>query len=191
MCIRCYEIPDTCTVERHEHPLFFDHKYEGTCCGCGFKVMGGFRCKDKKCKFAINYRCLVLPNKARYKYDDNHSLVLTSRDDHHRSQCYCDICEEDRDPNHWFYHCADCDVSAHPNCVLWGSPYVKLGKPFRYAGHHQHPVSLVKIDFNPPKCNSCNKPCRDRLAIQCTESDCNYIVHWYCLSYWNILHTDL
>ncbi|GKU97511.1 hypothetical protein SLEP1_g10653 [Rubroshorea leprosula] len=183
MCIRCYEILDTCTVERHEHPLFFDHKYKGSCCGCGSKLMGGFRCKDKKCKFAIDYRCLVLPDTARYKYH-NHPLMLTFRDDHHRSQCYCDICEEDRDPRHWFYHCANCDVSAHPSCLLRNSPYVRLGKPGRYAGHHpQHLVTFVKIDFNPPKCNKCDKPCRDGLAIQCTESDCNYIRHWdwYCL----------
>ncbi|GKU97518.1 hypothetical protein SLEP1_g10661 [Rubroshorea leprosula] len=196
MCIRCHEIPDTCTVERHEHPLFFDHKYGGTCCGCGIEFMrglnymGGFRCKDKKCKFAIDYRCLVSPNTAQYKYD-NHPLRLTFSDDHHWSQRYCDICEGDRDPNHWFYHCAGCDASAHPNCAHRGSPYVKLGKPFRFGLHYQHPVTFVKIDFNPPKCNQCDEPCRDELAIQCTESDCNYVVHQKCLYFWDLLHSDL
>ncbi|GLU10831.1 hypothetical protein SLE2022_276120 [Rubroshorea leprosula] len=141
--------------------------------------MGGFRCKGKKCKFAIDYKCLLLPNTVWYKYD-NHPLTLTFSDDHYWSQCCCDMCEEGRDPNHWFYHCADCDHSVHPNCVLQGSPYVTLGKPFRYAGHHQHLVTFVKIDFNPSKCNKCDKPCGDELAIQCTESNCNYMFHWWC-----------
>ncbi|GLT56536.1 hypothetical protein SLA2020_295710 [Shorea laevis] len=182
MCIRCHEIRDTriVNIEGQEHFLFFDHKYDGECYACDDSGnQHSFRCKDKKCDFALNYRCLVLPETARYKYDDNHALKLTHRDDHDLSQCYCDICEEKRDPKQWFYHCADCDVSAHPNCVLWESPFVKLGKPFG-IDDHEHPVTLVKIDFYPPKCNKCRKPCRDDLAIQCTEPDCTYIFHWKC-----------
>ncbi|GLT56305.1 hypothetical protein SLA2020_293540 [Shorea laevis] len=180
MCMRCHGIPDTRIVNiGQEHFLFFDHKYKGKCYGCDdYCYQRGFRCKDKKCNFALDYRCLVLPKTAQYKYDD-HALKLTYRDDHDLSQCYCDICEEKRDPNQWFYHCAVCDVSAHPNCVLWESPFVKLGKPFRISDH-KHPVTLVKIDFYPPKCNKCGKPCRDDLSIQCTEPDCTYIFHWKC-----------
>ncbi|GKU97087.1 hypothetical protein SLEP1_g10268 [Rubroshorea leprosula] len=116
MCIRCNKILDTriVNIEGQEHFLFFDHKYEGKCYGCHeYGDRGSFRCKDKKCNFALDYRCLVLPKTARYKYDD-HALKLTFRDDHDLSQCHCDICEEDRDRKRWFYHCADCNVSAHP-----------------------------------------------------------------------------
>ncbi|GLU11038.1 hypothetical protein SLE2022_278100 [Rubroshorea leprosula] len=197
MCVRCHEILDTriVNVEGQEHSFFFDHKYEEKCNGCDdYCGQRGFRCKDKKCNFTLDYRCLVLPETARYKYD-YHALKLTHRDDHDLSQCYCDICEENRDPKQWFYHCADCDVSAHPNCVLWKSPFVKLGKPFP-IDDHEHPVTLVKIDFYPPKCNKCGKPCRDDLSIQCTEPDCTYIFHWECYwkdGYdwkWYLLHTD-
>ncbi|GLU11026.1 hypothetical protein SLE2022_277980 [Rubroshorea leprosula] len=199
MCMRCHKILDTCTVhiEGHEHFLFFDHKYRGKCCGCGdydHWVGGSFRCKDKKCNFALNYRCLMPPKTAGYKYD-GHALKLTYRDDHDLSQCYCDICEEDRDPKQWFYHCADCDVSAHPKCLLWRSPFVKPGKPFR-IDVHEHLVTLVKIDFYPPKCNNCGKPCRDDLSIQCTKPDCTYIIHSTCywggrsFWIWYLLHTD-
>ncbi|GLU11040.1 hypothetical protein SLE2022_278120 [Rubroshorea leprosula] len=200
MCIRCHEILDTriVNIEGQEHFLFCDHKYEGNCNGCdaysdprSFRCMGkkrnfrwdycygrSFRCKDKKCNFVLDYGCLVLPETARYKYD-YHALRLTYRDDHDLSQCYCDICEEKRDPKQCFYHCAYCDVSAHPNCVLWESPFIKLEKPFR-IDDHEHPVTLVKIDFYPPKCNECGEPCRDDLSIQCTEPDCTYIFHWDC-----------
>ncbi|GLU11023.1 hypothetical protein SLE2022_277950 [Rubroshorea leprosula] len=196
MCVRCHEILDTriVNIEGKEHFFFFDHKYEGNCNGCdAYCYRGSFRCKDKKWNFALDYRCLVLPETARYKYD-YHALRLTHRDDHDLSQCYCDICEETRDPKQWFYHCAYCDVSAHPNCVLWESPFVKLGKPFR-IDDHEHPVTLVKIDFYPPKCNDCGKPCRDDLSIQCTEPDCTYICHYGCYHeehFWirYLLHTD-
>ncbi|GKU97259.1 hypothetical protein SLEP1_g10428 [Rubroshorea leprosula] len=197
MCIQCHEILDTriVNIEGQEHFLFFDHKYKGKCNGCDdYCYRCSFRCKDKKCNFTLDYRCLVLPETARYKYD-YHALSLTYRDDHDLSQCYCDICEETRDPKQWFYHCADCDVSAHPNCVLWKSPFVKLGKPFR-IDDHEHPVTLVKIDFYPPKCNYCGKPCRDDLSIQCTEPDCTYIFHWRCYRerkgswVWPLRHRD-
>ncbi|GLU11030.1 hypothetical protein SLE2022_278020 [Rubroshorea leprosula] len=195
MCIRCHEILDTriVNIEGHEHLLFFDHNYEGECCGCGGS-WASFRCKDKKCNLCLNYRCLLLPETARCKYDD-HALQLTYHDDHDLSQCHCDICEEYRDPKQWFYHCADCDVSAHLNCVLRQSPFVKLGKPFR-IDDHEHPVTLVKIDFYPPKCNECGKPCRDDLSIQCPEPDCTYIFHWDCyrngpsFGKSDLLHTD-
>ncbi|GKU97253.1 hypothetical protein SLEP1_g10422 [Rubroshorea leprosula] len=178
-----------------EHFLFFDHKYIGKCYGCddyGFR--GSFRCGDKKCNFALNYRCLVLPKTASYKHD-NHALKLTYRDDHDLSQCCCDICEEDRDPKYWFYHCSDCNVFAHLDCVLRESPFVKLGKPFQIEGH-EHPVTLVKIDFYPPEFNFCCEPCRDDLSIQCTEPDCTYIIHSQCywedrdVRNWYLLHTD-
>ncbi|GKV51412.1 hypothetical protein SLEP1_g58074 [Rubroshorea leprosula] len=197
MCIRCHEILDTriVNIEGQEHFLFFDHKYDGKCNGCDdYRYRRSFRCKDKKCNFALDYRCLVLPETARYKYD-YHALRLTYRDDHDLSQCYCDICEEKRDPKQWFYHCADCDVSAHPNCVLWESPFVKLEKPF-WIDDHEHPVTLVKIHFYPPRCNDCGEPCRDVLSIQCTEPDCTYIFHWGCYwnreysSVWCLLHRD-
>ncbi|GLU11033.1 hypothetical protein SLE2022_278050 [Rubroshorea leprosula] len=197
MCIRCHEILDTriVNIDGQEHFLLFDHKYGGKCYGCDDYGCGhSFRCGDKKCNFALDYRCLVLPKTASYKHD-NHALKLTYRDDHDLSQCCCDICEEDRDPKHWFYHCSDCNVFAHLDCVLRESPFVKLGKPFQIDGH-EHPVTLVKIDFYPPECNFCSEPCRDDLSIQCTEPDCTYIIHSQCywedrdVRNWYLLHTD-
>ncbi|GKU97265.1 hypothetical protein SLEP1_g10434 [Rubroshorea leprosula] len=197
MCIRCNEILDTRSeiIDGREHFLFFDHKYIGKCYGCDDYGFGrSFRCGDKKCNFALNYRCLVLPKTASYKHD-NHALKLTFRDDHDLSQCCCDICEEDRDPKHWFYHCSDCNVFAHLDCVLRESPFVNLWKPFQ-IDDHEHPVTLVKIDFDPPECNFCGEPCSDDLSIQCKEPDCTYIIHSKCYwkdrndRNWYLLHTD-
>ncbi|GLU11019.1 hypothetical protein SLE2022_277910 [Rubroshorea leprosula] len=199
MCVRCHEILAKRTLyreERHEHSLFFDHGSKRGCCGCGNPsgYRGMFICKKKKCNFALDYKCLVLPKTARYKYD-NHALKLTFRDDHDQSQCCCDICEEDRDPKHWFYHCSDCKVFAHLDCVLRKSPFVKLGKPFQ-IDVHKHPVTFVKIDFYAPQCNFCVEPCSDDLSIQCTEPDCTYIIHSKCYwkdindRNWYLLHTD-
>ena len=39
------------------------------------------------------------------------------------------IYEEKRDPNHWFYQCAVCDNSVHPNCVFFGKySFIKIGR---------------------------------------------------------------
>lgn len=190
MCIRCHKVPDTFTTKRHEHHhLIFDHKYEKECNGCGAepdKAM--FKCKECD-SFALDYRCLTLPDSVAYKNDEHQLVLCASPDNRDLSQCYCDICEEERNQGHWFYKCEDCDVSAHVDCLLGSSPFAKLGKPFRYEEHEEHLVTFAKFDFNPPKCNDCNKPCRD-VAIQCTKPDCNYIVHWMCVAYSYILHED-
>ncbi|KAL4310653.1 hypothetical protein GQ457_01G034520 [Hibiscus cannabinus] len=50
-----------------------------------------------------------LPSTARHKFDE-HLISLTYHDDNSYSEShYCDICEESRDPNPWFYRCETCN----------------------------------------------------------------------------------
>ncbi|GKV34574.1 hypothetical protein SLEP1_g42937 [Rubroshorea leprosula] len=164
MCIRCFEVPDNFTTQGHEHPLFYDRKYERKCSSCGTRT-GRFRCKDGD--FALCYGCVVLPRITWYKYDE-HPLALTYHDDHVVDQCFCEICEEPRDPNHWFYHCKICEYSVHCFCVLGESPSVKLGLTSTYD-FHPHPLTFVNEDFDYFECNECSKRCKIVFA-KCSES---------------------
>ncbi|GKV34571.1 hypothetical protein SLEP1_g42933 [Rubroshorea leprosula] len=174
MCIRCFEVPENFTDRGHKHPLFFHRKYKGKCSGCGTRN-GRFRCKYGD--FALCRTCIVLPHTTWYKYD-KHPLALTYHDDHDVDQCYCDICEEPRDPSKWFYHCEICKYSVHPSCVLGRSSYVKLGLTSTYD-FHQHPLTFVKEEFDDFPCNDCSKRC-ENMFLKCSKSDCNYAVHCEC-----------
>ncbi|XP_022761007.1 uncharacterized protein LOC111307253 [Durio zibethinus] len=179
-CLRCVIAltPGARTSPKHEHPLLYYNQYEGHCIACGDGTDGAFCCKE--CNFALDPECFSLPTAARHKCDE-HLLILTNHDGNNYSECYyCDICEERRDPNHWFYHCATCDNSAHIDCVLGNFPFIKLGGIYKYKGH-PHPLTFVNKIYYYPDCVRCGKPCQG-LALECAKSGCNYIVHWKCIA---------
>ncbi|XP_021291241.1 uncharacterized protein LOC110421863 [Herrania umbratica] len=180
VCLRCVTLtPDTLTSQGHQHPLLFYVEVKEKCCGCGEDIDGaGYFCKG--CNFALCRICVRLPTTTRHKSDE-HVLALTYKDDHDYSKChYCDICEEKRDSNDWFYHCAICDTSAHKSCVLESYQYIKLGSIYT-EGDHPHPLTFVNKIYYYPKCIECGEPCQD-LALECVTSGCNYIVHWRCIA---------
>ncbi|XVF43551.1 hypothetical protein PTKIN_Ptkin02bG0049100 [Pterospermum kingtungense] len=178
MCMRCSNLLDTVTCQGHEHPLSFYVEYEGQCNACGENRRGAFKCKE--CNFAVGGDCIDLPCTIRHKCDE-HLLTLTYHDDDtYSKRQFCDVCEEDRNPNLWFYHCAICDTCVHPRCVLGRGryPYMKLGKRYEFKDH-PHPLTLVKKMYYYPECSACDKHCLD-LALECQEPTCGYIIHWDC-----------
>ncbi|PPD71534.1 hypothetical protein GOBAR_DD31566 [Gossypium barbadense] len=180
-CFRCIIAltPGARTCLGHKHPLLFYSKYIGRCVACGKDgIKGLFRCKD--CDFSLDHKCFSLPITFQYK-NDQHLLSLTYGDDNSYSEShFCDVCEESRDPNLWFYNCATCDISAHINCVLSEYTFLKLGSIFKLREDvHEHPLTVVKKIYYYPNCGKCGKPCFD-LAFECTA--CNFIIHKKCAS---------
>ncbi|OMP14302.1 DC1 domain-containing protein [Corchorus olitorius] len=160
--------------------MFID--YQGRCNACGDEIIAGFKCKECN-NFAVEWDCIVLPQKVPHKCDE-HLLALTYHDDNTYSEThFCDICEEDRNPSLWFYHCAICDTSAHPNCVIGRYPFMKPGKIYKESDQlHPHPLVFVKkIHYYFPECFKCGNPCEE-LALECVDSKCGYIVHWGCVA---------
>ncbi|KAL4273135.1 hypothetical protein GQ457_13G028420 [Hibiscus cannabinus] len=180
-CLRCVIAltPGARTCLGHKHnPLLFYTDYKGKCSGCGKDdVEGMFRCKD--CDVCLDVKCFSLPITVQDKCDE-HLLSLTDHDDNNYSEShFCDICEESRDPNLWFYHCVRCDTSTHVDCVLGECSFIVLGSIIQ-VGKHEHPLTFVKRAYHHPKyCSKCGKPCLD-FALECTKPGCNYIRHALC-----------
>ncbi|TYI91788.1 hypothetical protein E1A91_D02G018700v1 [Gossypium mustelinum] len=177
-CLQCVLAltPGAQICLKHEHPLFYYRDYNGKCNACGYTTRAAFRCKV--CNFVLHLGCFSLPITVLHKCDE-HILSLTDYDDNnYLEHHYCDICEESRDPNCWFYHCAKCDTSAHVNCVLGKYPFVKL-QTIENVRYHPHPLTIAKKMYYYPNCDKCSKPCED-LALKCLKSECKYIVHWNC-----------
>ncbi|PPR97517.1 hypothetical protein GOBAR_AA23164 [Gossypium barbadense] len=181
ICLRCVVAltPGAQTCLKHEHPLFFYRDQERKCNACGKATWNAFCCKD--CNFVLHAGCFSLPITARHKCDE-HILLLTDHDDNNYSKSHhCDICEESRDPNRRFYHCATCDTSAHVSCVLGNYPFLKLGSIIYEETCHPHPLTIVKKKYYYPDCDECSNPCED-VALECSKSECKYIVHWDCVA---------
>ncbi|KAK8364933.1 hypothetical protein V6Z12_A02G016200 [Gossypium hirsutum] len=177
ICLRCVIAltPGARTCLKHEHPLFFCGDHKGQYCNaCGYttKGDGAFCCKD--CNFVLHLECFSLPITARHKCD-KHILSLTDYDDNnYLENHHCDIYEESRDPNSWFYHCAKCDTSSHVGCVLGTYLLLKLGSIYEEK-NHPHLLTLVKKKYDYPDCDKCGWPCED-IALECLKLECKYTV---------------
>ncbi|KAL4352541.1 hypothetical protein GQ457_06G024430 [Hibiscus cannabinus] len=104
-CLRCATMPHAFPYHADEpHFLFYVKNYSGYCNSCGkdLRWENTYRCKH--CKFALDWRCATIPRTAWHKLD-HHCLKLVYRDrDDYSLRHYCDICEEERNPEQWFYH---------------------------------------------------------------------------------------
>jgi hypothetical protein len=154
--IRCSMIPKTFRHEAHQHSLFHAVTSDEKCNACDRSVnysSGIFVCT--KCNFALGFECATLPLKAKYEYDP-HPLSLTCVAQNDSEEYYCLICEEERNPNHWFYCCVECNFAAHPQCVVGRHPYIKYGRDFTW-GNHQHPLNFVRRTKDSRPCDSCGE----------------------------------
>ncbi|XVF81597.1 hypothetical protein PTKIN_Ptkin15bG0167900 [Pterospermum kingtungense] len=178
LCLRCASLPHSFTYQAHEpHHLFFDKAYKGHCSCCGNDQDVVCRCKD--CDFALDMVCITLPKTVWHKCDE-HPLTLAYQDyNDYPLHHYCDICEEGRNPKHWFYHCQVCDTAVHPKCALGKYSFLKPGTNYTYE-KHPHPLSVVQKIYFYPKCVECRQHCQDR-SLECVEHGCNYVAHWECI----------
>ncbi|KAK9989867.1 hypothetical protein SO802_030106 [Lithocarpus litseifolius] len=121
--VPCSLISDILTHPGHEHPLLLSSiASEHNCSCCDSKISPIFRCTT--CEFALDFKCATLPQTTRYKQHEHpFNLCYTAEDD--SGEYYCDICEDERDPKHWFYYCADCSYPAHTTCILGENPNLK------------------------------------------------------------------
>ncbi|XP_038689584.1 uncharacterized protein LOC119988572 [Tripterygium wilfordii] len=108
--------------DSHKHPLsvFTQNNNCLECTSCG-KAPPKYvlRCKER-CPFALDYGCATLPRRVKYEYDENALVLSYHGDDDSDGYPYCDICDQYRDPNHWFYGCPnylECPIYLHPNCA--------------------------------------------------------------------------
>ena len=114
--VSCCLISDTLTHPGHGHRLFLASiESKQNCNCCDSKVFPIFRCTT--CKFSLDFKCATLPQIVRYKqYEHPFTLYYIAEDD--SDEYYCDICEEEQNPKHWFYYCANCSYLAHTKCIL-------------------------------------------------------------------------
>jgi hypothetical protein len=171
--IRCCSIPKSFKHEGHQHSLFYALNLDEKCNACDRYCGGGFVCTE--CNFALGFECATLPLKVKYEYHPHPLSFTHTIAENDSKEYYCLICEEKRNPNHWSYHCVECNFDAHPQCVVGCNPYIKYGKTF-LAHLHQHPLIFVKRTKVSPPCDACSITFNGEVVLNCTQ--CKFFVHW-------------
>ncbi|MBA0651704.1 hypothetical protein Goklo_019010 [Gossypium klotzschianum] len=146
----------------------------GRCNGCGETWRSQFSCKH--CHFNLDFDCSRLPLSTRHKRHEHPPALTYHEGNDYPKYHYYDLCEKERDPNLWFYHCAICEFSAHPNCVLAIYLFIKPGSMYK-GKDHPHPLTFVWKPYRYIVCGKCSEPC-EALVLECAEPTCNYVVHW-------------
>ncbi|XP_023922087.1 uncharacterized protein LOC112033544 [Quercus suber] len=173
--VQCSLVPELLTHEGHPHRLILSYtSFEQSCSSCGDRRNGVFRCTN--CEFALDFKCVTLPRTTRYKQHE-HPFTLSYAAEDESGEYYCDICEKERNPTHWFYYCAGCTYPAHPKCIHGKYPNLKFGGAYKF-NCHQHPLTFIEETKDHPPCDECSDPCNE-LIYQCVP--CNFHIHMNCV----------
>ncbi|MFS7991771.1 putative chromatin regulator PHD family [Helianthus anomalus] len=136
--IWCALMPRFITHKSHPHHLFskFRKRLDKDYCRL---CLSGFTNPPEEtsfscvlCNFHLHPKCaLLLPETTRQRYD-KHPMTLSYRPvENHEGDYYCEVCEEEINPNGAFYHCHECAQSMHTTCA----PLVPLSKPHIHDLH--------------------------------------------------------
>ncbi|GFY98223.1 hypothetical protein Acr_12g0007640 [Actinidia rufa] len=169
--VKCSSILGGLKHDAHEHTLTpFD--MEGgrtTCRACGLSFKK-WTMACEACNFYLHVGCATLPLTAWYKFH-RHRFTLTFEfveDD--SDEYYCDICEEEMKPQHWFYNCAKCDYPTHIRCMVGKHLRTKLGlicnvedhpHNLRVIAEERSRTDIVYIHLH---CEECKKNIRSFLC---------------------------
>lgn len=145
--VTCSLFSDTLKHQGHQcdltlMPIHEEHPTK--CSACGMDCNIKFKCED--CNFNLDLRCASLPATTQHECPKHNwdmrpfKLTYSSAGDEFE-KFYCDMCEELRGKNDWFYYCEDCEYSAHPQCNL-GEYLVNYGRHYQIR-RHRHSVTLV------------------------------------------------
>jgi len=171
--VQCGSMPETLEHEGHEHPFFLALESRNRKCKACPKDNENHVFVCTSCDFILGIKCANLPLIAKHKYD-THLLKLTYAAKNDYEEYYCLICEEKRDPMHWFYYCEKCNFSAHPECALENYPSMTIGSTYT-SEYHPHPLTFVqKKTEDSSECPACEYDLGD-VVLECSR--CKFNIH--------------
>ncbi|KAK1377576.1 Phorbol-ester/DAG-type domain-containing protein [Heracleum sosnowskyi] len=149
----CAALPNKIKHDSHKHCLKLDDKHN-PCDGCGETFFSGnFRCET--CDYQIHIGCSRKPGRIKHRWDEHQLCLMYPPVKGHPHEFNCERCSVDINPNHWFYHCRECDTSFHNGCLdQVAFTNIKFGAIVKDDDLHQHSLKISPI--GPKfKCGSC------------------------------------
>ncbi|GJT64673.1 zinc finger, PHD-type containing protein [Tanacetum coccineum] len=129
------------------------------------------------------YKCTV-------EYDKHPMTLRYFPVENYNGDYFCEVCEEEFNPNGAFYHCDQCVQSMHPACcvsILQKEPIpfypdrdyddeFKFGK-IKMVKRHPHPLSFLPWNFEGRSCAECFRRSKDGFILNCLR--CKFAIHDY------------
>ncbi|GJX21616.1 B-box-type zinc finger [Tanacetum coccineum] len=197
--VLCLLYPHYITHKSHpNHLLLREHKpvsedYCRLCLSDANKHMS-YTCVP--CKFSIHSKCALLwPDTICHKYDKHQLTLRYFPVENYSGDYFCEVCEEEFNPNGAFYHCDQCVYSMHPTCCVstpqkettYTRSYhdtgvarfdnIKFGDRVM-VNSHAHAVSLCRGVKSDGECPKCGRHLEDWLILKCLQ--CKFAIDKYC-----------
>ncbi|PWA47155.1 hypothetical protein CTI12_AA503560 [Artemisia annua] len=122
--VTCSFIPQNITHEAHSGHLlptsFIEREPITKCLMCQRYFSSSEKCSFAcdTCKAHLHAKCaLLLPREIRHKYDKHPMRLSYLPVENHKSDYFCEICEDELNPEICFYHCYECAWSIHTFCA--------------------------------------------------------------------------
>ncbi|CAI9298256.1 unnamed protein product [Lactuca saligna] len=170
---------------------------ETPCDACGNCLINCIAFFCPSCDFYLDTECaFMLPGLIRHKYDKHPLTLRYNPVENHPSAYFCEICEDEFNPEYWFYHCSFCVQSMHTACA----PVIFQCEQAVYAyykrsifhflnvkfettrlmvgGVHPHLLKLAQGMECHGQCDECGENLQYRMIFECLE--CKFKLHYEC-----------
>ncbi|KAJ0440546.1 hypothetical protein HanIR_Chr16g0787981 [Helianthus annuus] len=138
---------------------------------------------------------LLIPAKTTHMCDKHPMKPSYFPIENHKSEYFCEICEEEFDPEITFYHCRECKQSIHPACAAasivqyetYAARYgkqvhdfvnVKFGGTYNNIEMHPHPLSFDQGIASDGECTRCQDTLKYEMIFRC--SNCKFALDYRC-----------
>ncbi|KAL7587127.1 hypothetical protein Lser_V15G38642 [Lactuca serriola] len=196
--VTCGLIPKQITHEAHpNHLLSIDKSvalfFCQICLESDQRREWSFRCNI--CYIFMHPECALLLAKTIRHKCDKHPMHLSYHPiENHKSEYFCEICEEDLNPHVSFYHCQDCAQSVHTACaqsILQNETHTYI--EYRRATHyfvnikfggihkthsHPHPLSFSQGIVLDGECSNCHRRLQYKMIFKCLK--CKFAIDYGC-----------
>ncbi|PWA63393.1 B-box-type zinc finger, Zinc finger, PHD-type, DC1 [Artemisia annua] len=196
--VSCGVTPEFITHKSHPNHLLRKLKssIEMYCrlCLSDAKTQLFYGCEN--CKFYLHPMCaLFWPDTIRHKYDKHPMTLRYFPVENYNGDYFCEVCEEEFNPNAAFYHCDQCVQSIHRPCVEFIFQEARTWAPFLFDRGvdqfesvksriftfkgHPHPLSVFRGPDSDGDCTLCGSKLQDYwIILKCLQ--CKFEIDKMC-----------
>nr|XP_043637622.1 uncharacterized protein LOC122608591 [Erigeron canadensis] len=200
--VKCAFLPEKITHEAHPSHLMsrVELKYPFSACRlCRNRknrqlVFHCDTCSDEW----VHAKCaMLLPREIKHKYDKHLMSISYNPIENHKSEYFCEVCEEEFDPELCFYHCYQCAQSIHTHCAplilqseraatysqfsssgVYKFVNIKFGGTHSIKDHH-HSLLFSQGIQSDGICSKCHTILHNTMIFKCQQCSA-YAIHLDC-----------